>query len=79
VDDPQFYYFNSASSNDFVPAFGGVDPTPLALTTTKSNTKLAQAMVVALNAMKASGEYNSILTKWHVKAVASFTINPPAK
>ncbi len=79
VDDPQFYYFNTKSENGYVAAFGGVQPTPLALTTTKSNTNLAQAMVTALNAMKTSGEYDKILKKWHVTAVPAFTINPPAK
>lgn len=78
VDDPQFYYFNNLAGNKYTAAFGGVQPTPLALTTTKSNTKLAQAFVTALNKLKASGQYQKILTKWHVEAVPSFTINPPA-
>lgn len=79
VDDPQFYYFNNKSQNGYVAAFGGVQPTPLALTTTKRNKALAQAIVKALNAMKTSGEYNKILKAWHVKAVPAFTINPPVK
>lgn len=79
VDDPQFYYFNDKSNHKYVAAFGGVHPTPLALTTTKQNTALAKAMVKALNQLKKSGEYDKILAKWHVKAVPSFAMNPPAK
>lgn len=79
VDDPQFYYFNGKSGNKFAPAFGDVQPTPLALTTTKNNKALADAIVKALKAMKASGEYSAILKKWHVQPVPSFTINPPAQ
>lgn len=77
VDDPQFYFFNSNNGNKYTAAFGGDQPTPLSLTTTKQNTALAQAFVDALNTLKSNGTYQSILKKWHVQAVPSFTINPP--
>ena len=78
VDDPQFYFFNSNNSNKYMAAFGGDDPTPLSLTTTKQNKALAQAFVKALETLKANGTYQSILKKWHVESVPTFTINPPA-
>lgn len=77
VDDPQFYFFNSNNGNKYTAAFGGDQPTPLSLTTTKQNTALAQALVDALNTLKNNGTYQSILQKWHVQAVPSFSINPP--
>jgi polar amino acid transport system substrate-binding protein len=78
VDDPQFYFFNSNNGNSYTAAFGGDKPTPLSLTTTKQNVGLAQALVSALNTLKANGTYAAILKKWHVQAVPSFSINPPA-
>lgn len=77
VDDPQFYFFNSNNGNKYTAAFGGDQPTPLSLTTTKQNTALAQAFVDALNILKSNGTYDAILKKWHVQAVPSFSINPP--
>jgi polar amino acid transport system substrate-binding protein len=79
VDDPQFYFLNSNNGGGkYVAAFGGDDPTPLALTTTIQNKSVAQAFVKALQTLKANGTYASILKKWHVQSVPSFTINPPA-
>lgn len=79
VDDPQFYFLNSNNgSGKYVAAFGGDDPTPLALTTTIQNKSLAQAFVTALQTLKSNGTYASILKKWHVQSVPSFSINPPA-
>ena len=79
VDDPQFYFLNSNNGGGkYVAAFGGDDPTPLALTTTSQNKSLAQALVTALQTLKSDGTYASILKKWHVQSVPSFTINPSA-
>jgi polar amino acid transport system substrate-binding protein len=78
VDDPQFYFFNSNNGNKYLAAFGGDDPTPLSLTTTKQNTALAHALASALQTLKSNGTYQRILTKWHVESVPSFTLNPPA-
>jgi polar amino acid transport system substrate-binding protein len=78
VDDPQFYFLNTNNGGgQYVAAFGGDDPTPLALTTTIGNKSLAQAFVRALQTLKADGTYATILKKWHVQSVPSFTINPP--
>ncbi len=78
VDDPQFYFLNTNNGGgQYVAAFGGDDPTPLALTTTIGNKSLAKAFVSALQTLKANGTYASILKKWHVQSVPSFTINPP--
>jgi polar amino acid transport system substrate-binding protein len=78
VDDPQFYFLNTNNGDgQYVAAFGGDDPTPLALTTTIQNKSLAQAFVRALQTLKSDGMYASILKKWHVQSVPSFTINPP--
>ena len=79
VDDPQFYFLNTNNGGgQYVAAFGGDDPTPLALTTTIGNKSLAQAFVRALQTLKSDGTYATILKKWHVQSVPSFTINPPA-
>lgn len=79
VNDSQFSYFNKTTgNNDYTPIFTGVGSTPLALTTQKSNTALAQAFVDALNKMKADGSYQKILKDWGVSAVPSFDMNPPA-
>ncbi len=79
VDDPQFYFLNTNNGGgQYVAAFGGDDPTPLALTTTIQNKSLAQGLVSALQTLKSDGTYASILKKWHVQSVPSFTINPPA-
>jgi polar amino acid transport system substrate-binding protein len=79
VDDPQFSYFNKTTGdNGYTSIFSGVDATPLALTTLKSNTALAQGFVSALTAMKADGSYQKILTEWGVEPVPSFAMNPPA-
>jgi polar amino acid transport system substrate-binding protein len=78
VDDPQFYFLNTNNGGgQYVAAFGGDDPTPLALTTTIGNKSLAQAFVRALQTLKSDGTYATILKKWHVQSVPSFTINPP--
>jgi len=77
VDDPQFYFLNTNdSSGQYVAAFGGDDPTPLALTTTIQNKSLAEAFVSALGKLKSDGTYAKILKEWHVESVPSFTINP---
>jgi polar amino acid transport system substrate-binding protein len=47
------------------------------LTTLKSNTTLANALVKALKMMKANGTYAAIIKKWNLEPVSSFTINPP--
>jgi polar amino acid transport system substrate-binding protein len=79
VNDPQFAYFNKTNGNNgYTAIFTGVDSTPLALTTLKSNTALAQSFVTALSAMKADGTYQKILKDWGVEAVPSFAMNPPA-
>jgi polar amino acid transport system substrate-binding protein len=78
VDDPQFHFFNINNGGKYRAAFGGDDPTPLALTTVKSNVALASAFVKALKTIKANGTYGAILKKWDVEAVPSFGINPPA-
>lgn len=79
VDDPQFYFLNANNGGGkYVAAFGGDDPTPLALTTTSQNKSLAQGLVTALETLKSDGTYASILKKWHVQSVPSFAINPPA-
>lgn len=79
VNDPQFAYFNKTNGNNgYTAVFTGVGSTPLALTTLKSNTALAQSFVTALTAMKADGTYQKILKDWGVAAVPSFTMNPPA-
>jgi polar amino acid transport system substrate-binding protein len=79
VDDPQFAYFNRTNGNNgYTATFTGVGATPLALTTLKSNTALAQAFVSSLTAMKADGSYQKILKEWGVEPVSSFAMNPPA-
>ena len=79
VDDPQFYFLNTNNGGgQYAAAFGGDDPTPLALTTTFQNKSLAQALVSALRTLKSDGTYASILKKWHVQSVPAFSINPPA-
>jgi polar amino acid transport system substrate-binding protein len=79
VNDPQFAYFNKTTGQSgYTAVFTGVGSTPLALTTLKSNTALAQSFITALTAMKADGTYQKILKQWGVEAVPSFAVNPPA-
>lgn len=79
VNDPQFAYFNKTNGdNGYTATFTGIGATPLALTTLKSNTALAQAFVSALTAMKADGSYQKVLKEWGVEPVSSFAVNPPA-
>jgi polar amino acid transport system substrate-binding protein len=77
LDDPEVAYFNRSNGLPFTTVFKGADPTPVGLTTLKSNTTLANALVKALKMMKANGTYAAIIKKWNLEPVSSFTINPP--
>jgi polar amino acid transport system substrate-binding protein len=46
----------------------------------KSETKFGQAIVAALKALKANGQYDAILKNWGVQqgAISNFAVNPPA-
>ncbi len=72
LNDPQAAFFINRTNQNFKMAFTNYYSNSLALATLKPNTALADAFVVALNAMKADGTYKRILDKWGVAEVASF-------
>lgn len=72
LNDPQAAFFIGRSNGAYKLAFSGFAPNQLALATLKPNTALADAFVVALEAMKADGSYKAILDKWGVASVPSF-------
>jgi polar amino acid transport system substrate-binding protein len=76
ADDPQIAYYNSNNGDAFSPILTGSDPNPVGLTTLKSNTKLANAFIKGLKAMKADGSYAKIIKKWGLEESDSFAINP---
>lgn len=72
LNDPQAaFYINTANANYKI-AFAGYASNQLALATLKDNTALADALVWALQQMKADGSYQKILAKWGVAEVPSF-------
>jgi len=72
LNDPQAAFFINRSNQNFRMAFTNYFSNSLALATLKPNTALADAFVVALNAIKADGSYARILAKWGVAEVPSF-------
>lgn len=73
LNDPQAAFFINTSNNRFKLAFRGFASNQLALATLKENRAVADALVWALEQMKADGSYEAILAKWGVASVPSFT------
>lgn len=72
LNDPQAAFFIRKSNDGYKLAFTGFAPNELALAVLKPNVALADALVAALESMKADGSYQAILAKWGVAAVPSF-------
>jgi polar amino acid transport system substrate-binding protein len=76
ADDPQIAYYNSNNGDAFTPILTGSDAHPVGLTTLKANTKLANAFVKGLKAMKSDGSYQKVIKKWGLEESDAFAINP---
>ena len=72
LNDPQAAFYITTSGNRYKMAFRGFASNQLALATLKENTALADALVWALERMRADGSYEAIMTKWGVASVPSF-------
>jgi len=72
LNDPQGVFYINNTSSDYKMAFVGYGSNQLALATLKDNTALADALVWALQQMKADGSYQKILAKWGVAEVPAF-------
>ena len=72
LNDPQAAFYINTTNSDYKLAFTGYASNQLALATLKGNTTLADALVWALEQMKADGSYQKILAKWGVAEVPSF-------
>lgn len=76
VNDPQGAFYITTSGAPFEMAFTGDYANRLAIATLKENTDLADAILAALEEMRADGTYQSIVDKWGVAAVPEFVLNP---
>jgi polar amino acid transport system substrate-binding protein len=72
LNDPQAAFYINRTNSGYKLAFTGYASNKLALATLKENTALADAIVWALEQMKADGSYQKILTKWGVAELPSF-------
>ncbi|MCP4384788.1 MAG: ABC transporter substrate-binding protein [Hyphomicrobiales bacterium] len=75
LNDPQAVFYINTSGGPFEMAFTKNKANRLAIATLKDNTELAEAILAALEEMRADGSYQSIVDKWGVAAVPEFTLN----
>ena len=76
VNDPQGAYYINKNNAPFEMAFTKNNANRLAIATLKSNDKLANAILSALEKMRADGSYTKIVDKWGLAAVPKFILNP---
>ena len=76
VNDPQGAYYINKNNAPFEMGFGGNNANRLAIATLKSNESLANAILSALEKMRADGSYTRIVDKWGLAAVPEFILNP---
>jgi polar amino acid transport system substrate-binding protein len=76
LNDPQAAFYIKTSGAPFEMAFTKNKANRLAIATLKDNTALAEAILAALQAMRADGSYQAIVDKWGVAAVPEFVLNP---
>lgn len=76
LNDPQAAFYINTSGAPFEMAFTGNKANRLAIATLKDNTELAEAILKALEEMRADGSYQTIVEKWGVAGVPEFVLNP---
>ena len=76
VNDPQGAYYINKNNAPFEMGFGGNNANRLAIATLKANDSLANAILSALEKMRADGSYTRIVDKWGLAAVPEFILNP---
>ncbi len=76
LNDPQAAFYINTSGGPFEMAFTGNKANRLAIATLKENTELAEAILAALEEMRADGSYEKIVEKWGVAGVPEFVLNP---